>query len=430
MRPCHSNFLLFTCVTYLSVAASLATTGLKNVAPVFAASNSESLYIAQATAPTATEQLPLQIGSRGAAVRALQTQLNQLGYYDGAINAQYDKSTQSAVSQFQTAVGLEADGIVGSTTQNRLQAVRAVQNRFQAVKAKKTNTSQASTTFQRSNVASREWHSWVTLLLVLVGVLGAVGGLVYLLRWFGKVGERKPKLLSERVSSTERQGESNNVPPGKFDSNAANTRLQTGNNGYNSSVSSAPETDSTQGETAQQPIDVLGVEQTTRLAKLNIVEELINELQSPNRTKRQMAIWDLGQRGDSRAIQPLVDLMVDSDSQECSLILAAITEIGSRTLKPINRALAISLQNENAEVRKNALRDVTRIYDLMFQMSQMLYHTVEDPDADVRETAQWALRQMNRNRVLPDQESRPGGKNSVTPEPPLGKRDDLRDSDV
>ena len=147
--------------------------------------------------------------------------------------------------------------------------------------------------------------------------------------------------------------------------------------------------------------DILPVEQTTRLAKISIVDELLKDLHSSDPGKRRKAIWDLGQHGDSRSVQPLVELMLDSDSKQRSLILAAMAEIGSRTLKPMNRALVTSLQDESPEVRKNAIRDLTRVYDQMAQISQLLCHAIEDPDAEVQETARYAIAQMNRIRVLP-----------------------------
>ncbi|MGI0494129.1 HEAT repeat domain-containing protein [Alkalinema pantanalense CENA528] len=133
-----------------------------------------------------------------------------------------------------------------------------------------------------------------------------------------------------------------------------------------------------------------------RLSKHNVVDALLQELQQCDPQKRQKVIWELGQRGDSRAVQPLVDLLLDSDSREQSLILSALSEIGTRTLKPMSRALALSLQNENADVRKNAIRDVTRIYDLVAQISQLLHTATEDPDTEVQATAQWALAKVNR----------------------------------
>jgi HEAT repeat protein len=131
------------------------------------------------------------------------------------------------------------------------------------------------------------------------------------------------------------------------------------------------------------------------------VENLLKEIQNPDPVKRRKAIWDLGQWGDTRAVQPLVDLMLDGDSKQRSLILSALSEIGTRTIKPMSKALAISLQDDNADVRKNAIRDLTRIYDLVAQVSQMVQKcSVDDPDDEVRETATWALKQLNRIRPV------------------------------
>ncbi len=138
-----------------------------------------------------------------------------------------------------------------------------------------------------------------------------------------------------------------------------------------------------------------------RLPQLDPVEQLIVELQHHDSTKRSQTIWELGQKGDSRAIQPLVDLIYNSDSKQRSLILSALSEIGTRTLKPMSRALTLSLQDENSEVRKNAIRDLTRIYDLILQMSQLLQRAADDPDTDVRETARWAADKLSRMRPLP-----------------------------
>jgi len=139
----------------------------------------------------------------------------------------------------------------------------------------------------------------------------------------------------------------------------------------------------------------LPLQTTTRLPNLDVIDELIQDLQEPDPKKRRKAIWELAQKSDSRAMKPLVDLMLDSDSQERSLILEALSQISIRTLKPMNQALAISLQDKNPQVRKNAIRDLTRIYDLMSQISQMLRHAMDDSDAEVQETARWALSQLN-----------------------------------
>jgi hypothetical protein len=137
--------------------------------------------------------------------------------------------------------------------------------------------------------------------------------------------------------------------------------------------------------------------ETSEQPKLDIIEAL-EDLQHLNPAKRRKAIWELGQQGDSRAVEPLLDLLANSDSKQCSLILASLSEIGIRTLKPMNHAWSISLQNENPEVRKNAIRDLTRIYELVNQISHLLHRATDDTDPEVQETARWAINQLNRIR--------------------------------
>lgn len=138
---------------------------------------------------------------------------------------------------------------------------------------------------------------------------------------------------------------------------------------------------------------------SARLPQVGVVEGLLKEIQNPDPAKRRKAIWELGQWGDTRAVQPLVDMMLEADSKQRSLILSSLTEIGSRTLKPMSKALAISLQDDSPDVRRNAIRDLTRLYDLVSQISQMVQKTaIDDPDDEVRDTANWALKQLNRIR--------------------------------
>lgn len=134
---------------------------------------------------------------------------------------------------------------------------------------------------------------------------------------------------------------------------------------------------------------------------MSIVEALILDLQHPDPQRRHKAIWELGQRGDSRAISPLVELLTDASSQERNTILAVLSEISSRNLQPIKQALMVSLQDDSPEVRKNAIRDLTRIYDSIAQLSQVLRYGTDDSDPDVRETAKWAMSQLQRIRTLP-----------------------------
>jgi hypothetical protein len=197
------------------------------------------------------------------------------------------------------------------------------------------------------------------------------------------------------------------LPPGLAESeNAANegdridtdsSGLETDSNGCSTGFNILGKTNSTEPTAGKKKNNSLP--QTSGRRIIDIIEALIEDLHSPHPATRRKAIWELGQRGDSRAVEPLLDLLANSDSNQYSLILASLSEIGIRTLKPMNNAWSISLQNENAEVRKNAIRDLTRVYELVNQISHLLYRAADDPDVEVQETARWSIGQLN--RILP-----------------------------
>ncbi len=54
------------------------------------------------------------LGSSGSEVEKIQTRLQELGYYNGSINGEFDEATQSAYMSFQLDAGLTVDGISGS----------------------------------------------------------------------------------------------------------------------------------------------------------------------------------------------------------------------------------------------------------------------------------------------------------------------------
>ncbi|MEH2466223.1 peptidoglycan-binding protein [Nostoc sp.] len=375
MRLCRSSILIFTCFSCVGFYPNRASTATPNLAP-------EILELAQASSTVTASPAVLKYGSRKSDVQRLQTQLKQLGYYSGVVDGQYNPSTEIAVAKFQKAKGLIVDGLAGLATRERLQAALADKNQI--------ITSPAATSKPSATPKPTE-RGFVWWLIFAIGVLGSIGALVYLLRWFRQVKQVQKSEISNTKSLSEANKESMTPP--------------------------SPET-VTSLQTATPPLttQLLLPEKTSRLAKLNIVDELIQDLRSSDPTKRHKAIWDLGQQGDSRAIQPMVDLMIDADSQENSLILAALTEIGTRTLKPMNRALAMSIQDESPQVRQNAIRDLTRVYDTMGQMSQMLLHALNDPDAEVQATARYALTQMNRMRGLPEQQGLPEDSHDDSPE--------------
>lgn len=65
----------------------------------------------------------LKAGMNGSAVRTLQKNLRTLGYYDGSVDGDYGSGTEAAVSAFQRANGLKADGVAGKATLNAIQNV-------------------------------------------------------------------------------------------------------------------------------------------------------------------------------------------------------------------------------------------------------------------------------------------------------------------
>ncbi|MEH1950045.1 MAG: peptidoglycan-binding protein [Nostoc sp.] len=380
MRLCRSSILIFTCFSCVGFYPNRSSAATPNLAP-------KILELAQASSTVTASPAVLRYGSRKSDVQRLQTQLKQLGYYRDVVDGQYNASTEIAVAKFQKVKGLKLDGIAGPATQVKLQAAIEAKKQFvtspKVISPKVTSPIVTSIAPTSANPKASE-RGFVWWLLFAIGVLGCSGALFYLLRSFQKVKQVQKSEISEPKSLSEANKEP--ITPPLVETV---TSLQT---------PPPPPPFSTQ---------LLLPEKTSRLAKLNIVEELIQDLRSSDPTKRRKAIWDLGQQGDSRAIQQLVDLIIDADSQERSLILAALSEIGIRTLKPMNRALAISIQDESPQVRQNAIRDLTRVYDMMGQMSQMLHHALEDPDPDVQATARYALTQMNRIRIrdLPEQQS-------------------------
>ena len=364
----------------------------------------------------------LQAGSSGAEVGALQRRLSSAGYYNGPIDSAYGEATATAVRQFQQANGLPVTGSVDLATWDRLQAAQPEtspnsESSSPLATEAIANPSPAATSAPQANDSRTPLLWWLGS---MIGVLAIAGVLFYILRRSelasadsGEV-EVEADGTSERVSNSNglsqpvpsngnqpglplKSARSDSRSPASLTSAKSKSARETGAN------SQSQPTPRAQANAAATPsegaIQNLDVSKTTRLSKVNIVDELIKDLDSPDPSKRRKAIWELGQRGHSQAVQPLVNLMIDSDSKQRSLILAALSEIGIRTLKPMNRALGISLQDQNPEVRKNAIRDLTRIYDQVGQISQLLRHAADDPDQEVRDTAHWALGQLERIRA-------------------------------
>ncbi|MEM9002263.1 MAG: peptidoglycan-binding protein [Cyanobacteria bacterium P01_F01_bin.86] len=374
-------------------------------------------------------------------VKNLQRRLTELGFYSGAIDGVYGPNTQGALAEFQESTGLAATGIVDPLTQERLNSsttssllpniesdasletseadastseaadsdstFEVAQNDAESAPDEETNSSEGeaatpegeesaeaeSTNNTDSNGSGADQQEQGLFRLALIGlaivVFGGLGGTALLL---ARRGSASPEANEEEAVSG---GLSSRSEPSISPVYTETTR--------NGSSQLAPPTKTAGSASIKRHTTTLstGSASTPRLAKVNIVDELIQDLNNPNPGIRRKAIWELGQRGNSTAVQPLVGLIVNADSHEQCLILAALAEIGAQTLKPMNRALVLSLQSENPEVRKNAIRDLTRIYDLMGHVGRALGQAASDEDPDVRQTAQWALNQLNRMRLAP-----------------------------
>lgn len=82
-------------------------------------SKGEIVYEIKQTTPTSTSTI-LKKGSKGEAVKALQQNLNSLGYNCGTVDGSFGNNTEKAVKAFQKANSLTQDGIVGTATQKAL----------------------------------------------------------------------------------------------------------------------------------------------------------------------------------------------------------------------------------------------------------------------------------------------------------------------
>jgi putative peptidoglycan binding protein len=133
-NPLPFHRLLDRRVALVAALAVVCLLGILAAAGVFSSSHPRTALTTPAAATTATTSppvtqappalraptTPLKPGDQGAAVRGLQRVLARLGYSPGRIDGQYGAGTTQAVSKFQTANGLTADGVVGPATRRAL----------------------------------------------------------------------------------------------------------------------------------------------------------------------------------------------------------------------------------------------------------------------------------------------------------------------
>ncbi|GBF80448.1 HEAT repeat domain-containing protein [Aphanothece sacrum] len=306
-----------------------------------------------------------------AQVRANNSAKNSLSQQDNSAYRNYMKAGYRAAKEKEYQKALEKFNQALKDRPEDIYAQQAIQN-VEFYLAKNANPLTSNNNF---------------LLVLLVGLI-IITIALGIMNWFlfRRLSFYSPnKSKTELFESSKKLKEDDEVQEIDLELDAEETHDYSENNGVNTTVVSQVLTN----ETALQ------IQSTTRIPSRDPLEILIQDLKETDPKKRRKAIWELAQKSDSRAMKPLVDLMIDTDSQERTLILEALSQISARTLKPMNQALAISLQDKNPQVRKNAIRDLTRVYELMSQISQLLCHAIDDVDIDVKETAKWAVNQIN-----------------------------------
>ena len=402
----RSTLVFLTCLAALGTPAIRAKSAVATE-PLPAAS---PILIAQASGSSAVND-NLDINSRGEAVKLLQLRLQQGDFYTGLVDGIYGLGTQRAVRAFQADAGLPETGVLDEETWRQIRNAIPAQStggsgadgRSEATSGALTVPATAPTASELPADSGADTTANVTTADVIEGEAGGLGrifglslGLVAVVASFG-VGFFIANRDKTSGSDSDEWGE---LEPSENSALAASTLT----GGLN--VGGLSRTQTVEGGAIAPTANSLSnngqMGGTTPLAKVDVIDGLIGDLRNSDPARRRKAIWELGQRGNSLAMQPLVDSMVDADSKEKSLVLAALSEIGIRSLKPMSRALAIALQDDNPEVRKNAIRDLTRVYELVVQISQMLGHATEDEDPEVRQTATWALEQLNRIRRSQD----------------------------
>lgn len=115
--------LAAVCLLLVILAAAGVFSGgsRPRVAPPTAAGTTGTTTTAPTTAATTTAAVPvpttpLKPGASGPAVEQLQRALARAGYPTGSVDGSYGPATKTAVTRFQQAHGLTADGVAGPKT--------------------------------------------------------------------------------------------------------------------------------------------------------------------------------------------------------------------------------------------------------------------------------------------------------------------------
>ena len=107
--------------------------------------------IIQAVNKKEGDNVILKNGSRGDAVKQLQTNLNKLGFNCGTADGIFGVKTEAAVKAFQKAYGLAVDGIAGPATLGKIEELLKKQNQQPDVKVLQDRIKQLESELQQVN---------------------------------------------------------------------------------------------------------------------------------------------------------------------------------------------------------------------------------------------------------------------------------------
>ncbi|MBL8165553.1 MAG: HEAT repeat domain-containing protein [Anaerolineae bacterium] len=121
---------------------------------------------------------------------------------------------------------------------------------------------------------------------------------------------------------------------------------------------------------------------------------IISCLHSHDLIMRRSAAVALGQIGEIRAIEPLIDILADSDPGLARLAAESLGKLGSTALEP----LLDSLSNQLSNVRYNAAYALGKLGDV--RAIDPLIETLSDIDASVRSSAAFSLGELGDRRAV------------------------------
>ena len=118
---------------------------------------------ATAKTPAASLGQTLSSGDEGAAVKALQNRLKELGFYKKAIDGEYGSTTKAAVTAFQAANGLSETGKANETTLNKLYSASAKDADYLADEENAKNEEDEGETGNQTDSDKVEVNGYTTL---------------------------------------------------------------------------------------------------------------------------------------------------------------------------------------------------------------------------------------------------------------------------